>query len=1016
MKNYFSRLGLPLCSLLLAWIGWVAASPVQGQIIGVPGDPRTQNVVTVAVLDAEGAEPERLPPGVMRPTVLNPVVFIFTRQGAIDFDLPVFYRLGGTARNGVDYDKLPGVITIPAGAAAVRMVVIPLDDDLAEPTENVVVTVEYPLCVPIVPPPRECYLVGPTLAARGLILDNGAVPGNSPPKVALTKPLPGQSFSEPATINLEAQTADADGYADFVEFFANGAKVGESRLVFIRPPDPGTILTHTFDWVGVKAGAYELVAVARDDRGASTKSPPVLIKVVSVDPEPPVVSVLATDAIATEPRTPLPNERLMIDRGVFTISRKGGLDQELKVHFELAGTASNGADYQTLVSPAVIPAGVESAVVEVFPINDRRIERTEVVTLSLVPNSAYTLGRPVVASVELFDNGETDPIQLPVVNVQVLDGEAMEPPTNDPNVRIKVDDASFLITRSGPVDAALGVRFRVGGTASNGTDYQTLNQIAVIAPGERSATVSVVPLFDRLPEVDESVIVQLVPWPLVPLPLDPVTGTVVEGDLVLPPDDLPVRLGEYVVGPDSIAKVVIHDNGIVTENRPPKADIVRPLRGQTYDAPALVEIEVQTADADGYVPFVEFFANGRKIGESQITFVKAPEPGTLISHFLKWENVPAGEYALTAIAHDDGGQLTTTAAVGIQVTPLIKRTIVSVKATDAEGAEPNPVPPGMGLPIRLDPVTFTVTRDGDLTGPLVVYYHLEGTARNGVDYGHLAGKLEIPAGKISAEVMVTPIDDSAEEGTETVVIVIDPPVCLAVAKPMPGCYVVGAEGSARGTILDNDPNASRVPIISVVACDAVATEGRNDWATSTATFVLRRQGPTNGEVKVALKLGGTATPGKDYAPFADRVVIPAGVSNVRLVVTPLNDDEVERIETVTVEVLPSAVLDPEHPIDQAGSTYGVGRPSRAVAMIIDNDQPRPGCRRLPDGLFHLCLPGDPGVSYRLEASRDLLNWADAGLVTGSDGAVHYVDPNSSDAEYQFYRLQPLPLDSAEALP
>src|SRR6266571_718594 len=59
--------------------------------------------------------------------------FVVHRSGG-DFDNPltVSYRIGGTASNGLDYDKLPGQVTIPAHAETAEIVVNPIDDNLEE--------------------------------------------------------------------------------------------------------------------------------------------------------------------------------------------------------------------------------------------------------------------------------------------------------------------------------------------------------------------------------------------------------------------------------------------------------------------------------------------------------------------------------------------------------------------------------------------------------------------------------------------------------------------------------------------------------------------------------------------------------------------------------------------------------------------------------------------------------------------------------------------------------------------
>jgi len=65
---------------------------------------------------------------------------------------------------------------------------------------------------------------------------------------------------------------------------------------------------------------------------------------------------------------------------------------------------------------------------------------------------------------------------------------------------------------------------------------------------------------------------------------------------------------------------------------------------------------------------------------------------------------------------------------------------------------------------------FTVSRVGSLAANLVVNYAVAGTAINGVDYNTLSGSVTIPAGRTSATITVTPVDDALVEGDETIVI------------------------------------------------------------------------------------------------------------------------------------------------------------------------------------------------------------------------------------------------------
>src|SRR4029450_11494597 len=90
---------------------------------------------------------------------------------------------------------------------------------------------------------------------------------------------------------------------------------------------------------------------------------------------------------------------------------------------------------------------------------------------------------------------------------------------------------------------------------------------------------------------------------------------------------------------------------------------------------------------------------------------------------------------------------------------------------------------------------------------------LSGTANNGIDYQNLSGSVVIAVGQSSATILVTPIDDSAIEGDETV----------SVTLGANAAYTIGAPASATVTIADDD-----APIVTLVATDAAAAEAGLD--------------------------------------------------------------------------------------------------------------------------------------------------------------------------------------------
>jgi PKD repeat protein len=111
---------------------------------------------------------------------------------------------------------------------------------------------------------------------------------------------------------------------------------------------------------------------------------------VTNTPPPPTatVTVVATQPLATS-----------LTPGVFSVTRTGSTGSGLTVNYTLGGTAQNGVNYQTLSGTVVIPAGSNSATVEVDPTGLLDLLRTVVLTVS--PEPAYTVGSPNSATVTI---------------------------------------------------------------------------------------------------------------------------------------------------------------------------------------------------------------------------------------------------------------------------------------------------------------------------------------------------------------------------------------------------------------------------------------------------------------------------------------------------------------------------------------------------------------------------------------------------------------------------------------
>ncbi|MEZ4272610.1 MAG: DUF4038 domain-containing protein [Myxococcota bacterium] len=70
----------------------------------------------------------------------NPGLLTISRSGSLSGDLVVSYQVGGTATPGVDYQALPGTLTLPNGQASATIVIEPIDDEQQENVETIEVT------------------------------------------------------------------------------------------------------------------------------------------------------------------------------------------------------------------------------------------------------------------------------------------------------------------------------------------------------------------------------------------------------------------------------------------------------------------------------------------------------------------------------------------------------------------------------------------------------------------------------------------------------------------------------------------------------------------------------------------------------------------------------------------------------------------------------------------------------------------------------------------------------------
>ncbi|MDK2411222.1 Calx-beta domain-containing protein [Aphanizomenon sp. PH219] len=92
----------------------------------------------------------------------TPGSFTLGRSGDTSSSLSVNYTIGGTATNGTDYSSLSGTVTFAAGSATATVVVNPINDNLYETQETVILTLTT----------ATTYTIGNGIAALTIIDDD----------------------------------------------------------------------------------------------------------------------------------------------------------------------------------------------------------------------------------------------------------------------------------------------------------------------------------------------------------------------------------------------------------------------------------------------------------------------------------------------------------------------------------------------------------------------------------------------------------------------------------------------------------------------------------------------------------------------------------------------------------------------------------------------------------------------------------------------------------------------------
>mgnify|MGYP001085340912 CR=1 FL=1 len=693
----------------------------------------------------------------------------------------------------------------------------------------------------------------------------------------------------------------------------------------------------------------------------------------------------------------------------------------ITVDYAATGGSATGGGVDYTLNPGQLQfdPGQTTKNIPITIVDDGDPESDETIEVTLSNPTGASLGAITVHTYTINDNDGG----LPTVTLQATDPDAAEE---------LQDTGTFTVSRD-QTSGNLVVYYSVGGTAGAGDYQETLSGQVTILDGQPSTTITITPVDDSEVEGNETVVLTLTADAAYTIgsPSSD-TVTIADNDGGGPPEIFDVTRDNGINCADS------YDNqGAVSDVRTAKwgcdesyitdfdTAAIKSFMGSNpisdynftlYIMPSSgwpaspVSVDVQTintnddwAEGDDTQRFNSFgwtegtpAATGEYVQTYHIGGALDPnnciawtrEDGTPESLFKYLPANFTNSVSLTASSADHGSYIsvaldenlvndllnnaknrglrmyrldgaenlqnyTREAAAGqrpyleVVYTGGVPTPTVTMQATDPSAAEE-----------LQDTGTFTVSRD-QTSGDLVVYYSVGGTAGPGDYQETLSGQVTILDGQPSTTITITPIDDSEVEGDETVVLTL-------TADP---AYTIGSPSSDTVTIADND-------VYPTVEFDLTASSGDESVTPVNLSVSLSASYVETVTVDFAVT-GGTAVNPDDFTIAASPLTFNPGVTQQDIVITVVDDGEVEPDETIEVTLS-----------NPSNATLGAN--TVHTYTILDNDGVS------PPGQASNPSPTDG----QTKVSRNvILSWT-AGSGADSHDVYFGTNPNPGPSEFQ----------------
>lgn len=330
-------------------------------------------VVTIVANDANASEQGT-----------DPGQFTITRVGYTGNALTVAYLVSGQAINGNDYQQISSSVVIPVGSSNAIVDIVPIDDTMAEPTEDVKLTLTSGANYTVGTPSNATVTIADNEPIVSIVANDAAASEQGPDSGQFTVSRTGPTTSALIVgISISGTAINGTDYTTISTSVTIGAG-SSSATINVNP------------YVDSLSEGSETVIATVSSSGNYHVGTPSSDTVTIADL--PTVTLSVSDSSASETG---PNN------GQFLVTRTGSTATALTVTFTIAtgmGMATNGADYSSISTSIVIPAGSASAPININVIDDAVMEMMETVSLTLSASSSYNRGTPYSNSLMIQDN------------------------------------------------------------------------------------------------------------------------------------------------------------------------------------------------------------------------------------------------------------------------------------------------------------------------------------------------------------------------------------------------------------------------------------------------------------------------------------------------------------------------------------------------------------------------------------------------------------------------------------